>query len=110
MTRIPADGTHGQADRYLGDCNGCPARVNYGDNWVIRAGKRFHEGCDPTPDPVICGWCHTEVVLETGNVNRFPWHDGDCYRLYMSFFVRFPKGLAEYLSPEPTPKGLRPDA
>jgi len=108
MTRVPADGTHGQADRYLGDCAGCPARVGFGDGWVMRAGKRYHTGCDPTPDAVTCQPCGVEIDTVAAG-SRFPVC-ADCIPLrHVALWCV--KGLQDAFAPEAdtVPRGLAPD-
>jgi hypothetical protein len=53
----PPDGTHVQAQRYLGPCAECGARITYGGGAVRRHGKWFDEGCDPEPVTDVCVRC-----------------------------------------------------
>ena len=47
------------AELHLGQCAGCPAAINWGYQYVIRYGWKYHPECDPEREPRTCNWCAT---------------------------------------------------
>ncbi len=99
------------ADLHLGNCAGCPAAINWGYQYVIRYGWKYHVECDPERDPRTCNWCETVTDYEDGSFSAEcqPCYQRKHWWLYYSSIPQLAEALYPRTLSRRVKKALVPD-
>jgi hypothetical protein len=105
------------AELHLGNCAGCPAAINWGYQYVVRYGWKYHVECDPERDPHSCNWCgvNTEYPpITKGGSYSFstecdPCNDRRQFWLYYSSIPQLAEALYPRTLSRRVKKALVPD-